>query len=353
MTVYYLLFLSFPVFYILFSKVAIWGNPKLIRACIYGVLIFCILAFRHPSMGVDLGYARSGGYLWSFQILSNFSFSEILNLQHFLHYEKGYILFNWLLSFLGNDYQILLIASAFLSVVPIMVLFYKESVSLELSYIIYLSLQSFIICFSGLRQGIAIGICMIAFLFIQKHDWKKFTALVLLASTFHGSAIFFLPAYPIFFVKISKSGRWYTLLSIIGVFLLKNPLYFLFSKIIKYNESIDNNGAITFFIIFTLVYVFSFLFASENEKNNGLLNLILLGCFCVAFSGILMLAVRVGYYYFNFLPLLLPIALKNIQLKYFKLLAQIVVTTCFLLFALYGLYIPSWAMTYPYKFFWE
>ena len=353
MTIYYLLFLSFPVFYILFSKVAIWGNTKLIRACIYGFLVFSILAFRHPSMGIDLGYGSSGGYLGSFQILSHYSFSEILSLPGFFHYEKGYILFNWFLGFFGDNYQILLIASAFLSIIPIIILFYKESVSLELSYIIYLSLQSFLICFSGLRQGIAVGICMVAFFFIQKHAWKKFIALVLLASTFHSSAIFFLPAYPMFFFKISKNGRWYSVLTIVAVFLLKNPLSFLIGKIIKYNMSVDNNGAINYFIIFTLVYIFSFLFANENEKNNGLLNLMLLGCFVLAFSSVLILASRVGYYYFNFLALLLPRALTDIKLKYFKLSAQIICLTCFSIFALYIFYTPSWAMTNPYKFFWE
>lgn len=353
MTIYILLFLSFPFFYILFSKVSFRDNEKLIRSFIYGLLVFLLLALRHPSMGIDLGYNRPYGYLSSFKFLSSMSFSEVLGLSHFYHYERGYIWMNWILGCFSDNYQILLITCAFLSIVPVAYLFYKESVSIEMSYVIYLSLQSFLICFSGLRQGISVGLCMIAFFFILKRWPKRFVLMVLFASSFHISSILFLVAYPLYYFRIRKEARWVTVLILIVSFIFKTTLFNILSKILKDNVSIENTGAITFFLVFSAVYVFCFLFAKDTEKNNGLLNLIWVACFCLAFTGLFSTAMRTSYCFLNMLPLILPHAINGMDNKYLKLVSQIIVVFSFTTFALCGLYSTYWAMAYPYRFFWE
>ncbi len=353
MAVYYLLFLSFAYFYILFSKVAIWGNERIIRSCIYGGAILCLLAFRHPSMGIDLGYGGFGGYLESFQFISSLSFSQVISLPSFLNYEKGYIFFNWFLGFFGNNDQVLLIGCALASIIPIIILFYKKSESLELSYIIYLPLQSFFICFSGLRQGISVGICMIAFLYIQERRYKGFILLVLLAVSFHSSAILFFLAYPLYYIKISKKNRWFSLVFLMLTFALKVPLFNILSKVFKSNAQIQETGALTFFIVFCLIYVFCFLFLKENEQNNGMLNLMFITCFCLSFTSVFSTAMRASYCFMNVLPLILPATLNGINNKYFSVSIRLIVVICFSLFALNSFYSSSWARSYPYYFFWE
>ena len=353
MAIYYLLFFSFAYFYILFSKVAIHGNDRIIRSCIYGGAILCLLAFRHPSMGSDLGYGTSVGYLGSFQYISSLSFSQVLALPSFLNYEKGYVFFNWFLGFFGDDYQILLIGCAIVSIVPIIILLYKKSESIELSYIIYLSLQSFLICFSGLRQGISVGICMIAFMFIQEHRCKLFILLVLLAASFHSSAILFLIAYPLYHLKISKRIRWFSVAILMFAFVLKEPLFMVLSKVFKSNAQLQETGAFTVFCFFNFIYVFCFFFAEKKEKNNGMLNLMFIACFLLSFSGVYSIAMRTSYCFMNMLPLLLPATLSKINNKYFALSLKLLVVICFCLFALNVFYSSSWAKSYPYSFFWE
>lgn len=353
MTVYYLLYFSFLFFFITCKDVMVFKNEKLIRAVIYGLLVCGLIAFRHPSMGIDLGYRGSNGYLSHFQILSSYSFSQIIALSSYLHYEKGFILFNWFLGFFGNDYQVLLIACAMLSLIPVAYLFYKESISLEISYVVYLSLQSFLICFSGLRQGISVGICMIAFLFIEKRCPKKFICLVLLATSFHSSAILFLLAYPLYYVKINWEQRWLSLIILFFAFVFKVPLFSILSKILKSNASIQDTGSVTFFIIFCAIYVFCFFFAKNNEKNNGLLNIFFVACFCLVFTGVYSIAMRACYCFMNALPLILPRAICDIDNKYLKIAVLIVVVFSFTVFALNGFYNSSWAMAFPYHFFWN
>lgn len=354
MIIYYLLFLSFPFFYCIFGKVTCFGNEKMIRACIYGTFIFLILALRHPTMGIDLNPYGNHGYIPSFYFFSSLSFKDLIGTIPLVHAEPGYVFMNWLLVFLSSDSQILLIACAFLSIIPIAVLFYKESDSLELSYIIYLSLQSFLICFSGLRQGIAVGICMIAFLFLLKRNSIKFFLFVLFATLFHSSSILFLIAYPLYYLKIKKDYRWLTVLVLVISFVFKGPLFSVLSKILK--ENAVANEAVntpTYFIVFSAVYIFCFTFAEDKEENNGFLNLVFLACFCLAFSNIFSIAIRAGYFFMNFLPLILPRAINGIDNRYFKIVVHIIVVFSFSIFALNSLSSSFWAMSNPYHFFWE
>ena len=354
MTIYLLLYSSFAYFYILFNKVYSCVSKKGVRSYIYGLFIFLILALRHPTMGYDLNYGGSTGYLPNFHTFASFSFSELFYYLPLIRYENGYVIFNWVVSQLFGDYdQVLLLWSAFFSIAPIAHLFYKESTSIELSYIIYLSLQSFLICFSGLRQGIAVGLCMIAFSFIQQHSWKKFICMVLLASSFHASSILFLIAYPLYYLKIPPQNRWITVVCLIVVYFFRTPIFMVLSKILKDDAVINESGAVTFFIVYVAVYIFCFLFAENNERNNGLLNITLVACFCFAFTGIYSIAMRAAYCFMNFLPLVLPIAIKNIQEKNLKLAIQIFVIMSFLTFGLESLYSTYWSKSFPYIFFWE
>lgn len=353
MTTYYILYLSYGCFYILFSKVVLFNDGRKIRAWLYGSILFLLIAFRHPSMGIDLGYGGIG-YLSDFQFLSSLSFSEICKLGHYIHYEPGYIWFNWTLGLLfGSDYQVLLIACAFISLVPIAYLFYKESVSLELSYIIYISLQSFLICFSGLRQGMAVGICALSYFFILRHKPVKFACTVFAASLIHSSAILFFIAYPAYYIRIPKKYRWQTLLLVFFVFVFKYPLFAIFSKLLKAHAIATEASGGTFFVVFCFVYLFCFLFAEDNEKNNGLLNLTLLACLCLAFTEIYSTAMRASYCFLNITPLILPIAIRHIHNENFKLVCQIIVILAFALLGLNALSSSSWSGSNPYLFFWE
>ena len=280
-------------------------------------------------------------------------FSEIVSLSSYLNYEKGYVLLNWFLGFWGNDDQVLLVACAILSLFPVAYLFYRESVSLEISYIIYLSLQSFLICFSGLRQGISVGICMIAFLFVQKRGLKTFICLVLLATSFHSSSILFLLAYPLYYVRIKRENRWFSVLILIFAYIFKVPLFGVLSKVLKSNAFVQDTGAITFFVVFCAIYIFCFIFAKDNEKNNGLLNLVFVACFCLVFTGVSSVAMRAGYCFMNILPLILPRAIYDMENKYLKAATLIMVVFSFTIFALNGFYNSTWSMAYPYSFFWN
>ena len=174
---------------------------------VFFILIFLILALRHPSMGIDLGYGTSYGYLSSFSYLSRLPIKELIMLNGYLNYEMGYILLNRLIGVVSNDQQFFLACCAFISLLPVSYVIWKKSDNICLSYFIYLGLPVFLLLFSGIRQSIAIGLCFYSIIYIQEKKLFKFVAIIIIATLFHSSAIIFLISYPLYYLKVSLKKK--------------------------------------------------------------------------------------------------------------------------------------------------
>lgn len=321
-------------------------------------LVFLIVGLRHETMGVDLlkgsDYLGYTGYLQSYDKIGRCSWLEIIKMDSFLNYEKGFIVFNKLIHVLSwGSRQVFLIVCAALSLFPLAYVFYKKSASPALSFVIYLGLPVFLLVFSGLRQAIAIGICAFALLFIQKRKPIPFVLMVLLATQFHSSAWLFLIAYPAYFIKLNFPLRITTAFLIPVVFLLRRPLFSILSLLLKENAVADDNNSITLLIVFFAIYFFCLIFMDDSEEQNGYLNLFFLACICQTFAGVYNTAMRVGYYFMIALSLLLPLSVRNTKSMKDGKLVTLIITVCFVAFALFSLAKDSFAVTNPYHFFWE
>lgn len=319
---------------------------------VFSILLGC----RHPSMGHDLGYGTGAGYLQSFKQISRLSWKEVLHLKSFLNYERGYIIYNKILGILSDNVQILLFATALISFALISRTFYKlsDNRNIFMAIIIYTALPCFLIQFSGLRQAIAVAICTMAMQFIESRRIAPFVLLVLVAALFHITSLCFLPAYFIYIIPVNRKWRLSTFGVLALVFALRAPLFQMLVRLIGRSNSPDYNGAITLFLVFTLVYLFCSMFEADDTRMNGYMNLFYLACTCQAFSSVYSSAMRMGYYYMISLPILLPMAINNILEFRQRELVRLLVYTCFLSFGLYTLSSKTgWAMTNPYHFFWQ
>lgn len=327
--------------------------------CIFAfILIASTLAFRHPSMGIDLHYGTRSGYLGMFEIIGKSSWDKVLHSQ-FKNYERGYVIFCKVLNYLSRDPQILLIFSSIISIFSVFFIIYKFSDNYLLSYIIYLGLPVFLLNYSGIRQVLAIAITTFSYIFIRNKKLIPFVLTVLLAATFHNSAIVFLIAYPIYYLKIMTNSRLLTIATLPVVYLLRRPLFAVLSKLLKDNAIPDNNSALTLFLVFSAVYVFTLIYSDKNNiHNEGLMNLFWLTCVCQAFGDVYSIAIRVGYYFMIYLLLLIPKTVKNINSEIDDnqttgTVAYIVIFLCFAIFGLYSIRNGTWSMSYPYHFFWQ
>ena len=327
------------------------------RKRVYCVLIFSamilLLGLRHPSMGSDLGYYREYGYLHSYDQLSAYSWKTVFSLNEFLNYEWGYVILNKLIgSLTGGSRQMLLLVCAGLSLIPVGAIVYRSSEQPLLSAVIYMGISPFLLLFSGLRQGIAVGICAYSLRYIFDRKPWHFLAAMLLAVLFHDSAVVFLAAYPVYYLKLNGSLRWCTVPVIGAVYLLRRPLFRIVGSLFS-SYSASSAGGFALFLIFCAMYLFCCVFMDHSdERVNGLANLFFCACICQTFGTISSLAIRVGYYYIMSLILLLPGVLKQMKKPGERRILEGIILLCFIYQGLNMLRSTGWAMAYPYCPFW-
>ncbi len=355
MTIYYVLYILIFISTEICKRTnGILEQRQRRTAVVPALLLVLVLGLRHPSMGIDLKYGKVGGYLWSFEAISNYSWHELLQLGGWENYEWGYIFYNKLLGYISTSDQLLLFVSASISLLPLAVLFAKKSRDLAFSYIIYMGLPCFLLPFSGLRQAIAIGICVLATPSICDKNWKRFLVTILIATLFHYSAVIYLLAYPLYHLRLPKSYRPLMVPLLLVIYMARYPIFAVASKLFKKNAVPDDNGAFVLFLVFIMIFIFYQVYCrSDDESSIGFMNIFYFACICQCFGGVFSTAMRVGFYFMPSLAVALPNILTTISNQRDRRLLQYIIFAIFVIYGLYALATSSWPMAYPYYFFWE
>lgn len=360
MTVYYVIYAILILTALLAQKRM--KKSKLIIVTVGFVLLFLMFALRHWSMGWDLGYAlrkKEVGYIPAFREISSMSWKKVIMLDHYINYEKGYIIFNKLVGSIWNNEQFFLGVCAFIGMLPIFMYIYRTSDLPLLSIIVFMTLPAFFMYYSGMRQAIAISITVMSSYFIEKKQKIPFILLVLLAWTFHSSAILFLIAYPMYHLKLTNAQRLMLVVIIPIVFVLRAPLFRLLSVILKEDAEMKETGAGVLMVVFVMIYILLLLLnRCDDEKINGSINLFYIACLCQCFSGVYNTAMRVGYYFMIYLITALPNTVYDMKNREYKAREQYLASylAMVFIFTIYGLSSianSTWAGANPYVFFWQ
>lgn len=107
----------------------------------------------------------------------------------------GFGFLQMVLKFFTNDAQILVFTTALITNVLIVLVLNKYARMFELSLYVYITSGLFLISMNGIRQFLAAAIIFAATKYIFDGSWKRFTLVVLIASTFHQSALILIPVY--------------------------------------------------------------------------------------------------------------------------------------------------------------
>ena len=315
--------------------------------------VFLLFALRHPFMGGDLRYGSGIGYLGVYVRGANATWKELFEQENLFYFEKGYLVFTKLMGWISDDHQFFLASCAALSLAPVGYTIYQESKQPDLSLYVFMGLPVFTLLYSGIRQGIAIGLCMLALLWVIRKKPIRFVLTVLLAMSFHKSAILFLVAYPAYHFPMNRYLRWITYVLPVVVYFLRYELYAVAGRFSESYAVPDYNNSYRLFLVFYLVYMFCCIFSKENKETSGLKNLFLIACCVQAMGGVHSIIMRVGYYFMTPLALLLPAVLSSMEHKKLATLFKVGISLCFIAFGLYSLRGDTAARSYPYFAFWE
>ena len=196
-------YFSTPVYATSFSPVSIKPNRY---------LIFLAMGSLILVSGLRINIGDTYYYRHSFE-LNDFTWDFIVNDK-----DIGFGVLQMLLKMISGDAQILILTTALLTNGLIVITLYKYSRMIELSLFVYITSGLFLVSMNGIRQFLAAAIIFVATKFILDGSWKKFIIVILFASTFHQSALIFIPMY--FLIRRKAWTRTTFALLVLAIFIV-------------------------------------------------------------------------------------------------------------------------------------
>ena len=159
----------------------------------FALIFICVCAFRADSVGID----TKNYYNW-FNSFENANFSYLSS--YSLLEEPGFPLLNILFHKLNLNWLCFKVFAASIYIIPFLLIIRRYCYDVSLCVLIFVMSGPYIAIFSMMRQGIAIGLVLIAILL-----WKKKTHIFsflayLCAITIHSSSIIFIIFYFLEFI---------------------------------------------------------------------------------------------------------------------------------------------------------
>ena len=174
-----------------------------ITVTISAMVLWFFMAYRSMWVGAD-----TKQYVYIYEQIADISLSNLFNTPLYRYggnylfsitdFPKGYLLFNKLLNFFSSNSQTITIVCSTLIFAFLLILLKVRSPYPLLSLWLYFTLGIFQTDMNIMRNSVSIYWCYLFFDFIEKKRAVPFVVSVLLASTFHSSAILFIPLYWIY-----------------------------------------------------------------------------------------------------------------------------------------------------------
>jgi hypothetical protein len=355
--IYILLFIFIIITYPLSKKKFIFNSnhKSWITSNAYYILVSLIFIIIIGLRGYSVG-ADTGVYLYHFENLKEMSLTDALL---YRSNELGFSILTWIIGKCFNNYSIYLLITAAIYIIPVSILIKKESKSPGLSYFLFFCFGFFTIALSTTRQFIAMGICVAAYLCIKRNPMLS-AILIVIASTFHISALIFLPILIVVKLKANKIIIGGMLILTTILYLLKDIIanVYLTYAIKEYSIYEVGGELMILFILLNvllgLIYYKTFI---KPNKGNAILFFIIIIAGIVLFTTRFNLAVmRLFFYYFIFIIIYIPNILFSVEDKMAKTIYRLSYIFVAIYFAIFNTFSDPYSIgskILPYTFFWQ
>ncbi len=270
---------------------------------IFFAVLILMLCLRHETVGRDLPAYKMYFEIYPQQELQYFDLFRM---------ESLYRLLNWAVGQVTSNYQIWLSIIALMSVIPIAIVYCDERRFGYMQIVIFVSMSTFVILFSALRQCLAIALGMLAYICLKKKKTLLFVICVILAMGFHHSAFMIACLYPLYHFPVKKKHLGFVAPIILFALLFNGQIFrsvvSLLSSMVgeEYELAIQPTGAYTVLILFAAFAVFSFFVADESKMDKETMafrNFLLMALLLQCFAPVHPLAMRLNYYFIIFIPI--------------------------------------------------
>jgi hypothetical protein len=173
----------------------IWSAPRLGLAWIVAWLALTLLIGYRFQVGGDWV-----NYVNHFYMAGSRSLAEVLTAS-----DPGYVLFNWVAWHLGlGIYGVNMACGALFSIG--LIVFCRQQPRPWLAMAVAIPYLVIVVAMGYSRQGVAIGLAMLALAALAQKNNLRFVAWLTLATLFHKSAFILMPLA----IVVTQRGRWWT-----------------------------------------------------------------------------------------------------------------------------------------------
>lgn len=315
-----------------------------------GLIVFLMIGLRNKS----LGSVDSLNYYNNWLKLRELPFSKLASFMEESDMESGYLFTIWCISRVFIHPQFVFVLSGLLFTVAVCQTIYKNSENVMLSMVMYICLGLYIFMVQGLRQSIAISICLLAIEPCKKRHLIRFALCIALAFCFHRTSVVFSVMY--FFYGLKFSQKTKLRLIVLGIILLAaSPI------IMKYgNQFLDreyegeaSGTALIASVIYVIILTTAYLFTNEKNTDQNFtffvsMTMLGLGFYFMRYVGAQVMD-RISFYFIMGQTIVLPAVIEKFESK--SKVAMLFVA-CFLCIALF-IYRIATSYSVPYLFFWQ
>ena len=353
----YLLYVASPlVVYFLFKLVKYQTNinqviNKRAYLLICGIIMALMIGLRHPLNGSVDTYR----YCQNWIVMRDVNYSNLSSVLEKIDIEKGYLITIWFLTRIFYHPQWLLVLSGIFFSFTICFFVKNSCDSSPLALMTFNALGSFAFMVQGLRQSLAMCLCLWALEYLKRKKWVKSILLILLASSFHASALVFFIVFPLSKLKINFKSLVLVLVGSIVVVLLLPNLFEMVNLWINDDYDIgqgaESGGIIAICIYFTII-IFGLLFGNKSEKFFPLyiyLTIVAVSCMFMR-NTVSTIVERIAQYFAFGQMAVLAHSTKSFTDATTKVLICMIIA--FLLFGV-AIYKTSYSILIPYEFFWH
>lgn len=164
------------------------------------ISILMIMGLRNSAI-----YNDTIGYVLDYKSLGNRSLDEIIENNH---KDPYFWVFSYYVNIIsGGSYTVWLLIISAVYVVPVANLIRRFSLNPMISWVAFFFLGLFLFAMAGLRQTMAMGLVIIAFLNLTKNKQLWFFVFLGVAYLFHSSSLIALLIYPIVKYKIEFTKK--------------------------------------------------------------------------------------------------------------------------------------------------
>lgn len=357
----YFLFMAMPL--IVWLIVSLFYNESVNRSdsvkrkyiYICGALIFLMMALRHYSVGSGDG----GWYYRSWSIMSELPYSSMRILLSNFDMESGYLFCSWLLAQVFKDPQYIFVFYGLLVAIAVSRFIYLNCEDVVVGMVMFTSLGLWGFMVQGIRQGIAMCICLFAIECCKKRRLVKFLILVSIACLFHASAVVFGVVYCFVFFKMNIKSYALVAVGAVTAMLIIDRLFAIINTIINDAYEVgtidDTSGGYVTAIIYLLIILLAIIFLKEENLDSPHIAFFFYMTLCgfITFAmrfSINTIVQRVSYYFMFGQIIMLPAVIKRV----FVGNGRVLVTMASVLLCL-GItaYKAGYSVLVPYIFFWQ